>query len=97
LFFNSQLRHPNNTDISNSYSLIMKRYDWNDYNNKDSQLINDFQRDFQCCGSFNASKSWENTRPMSVPLGAYPASCCDHGMYENLNIWCDEQEVKHRV
>jgi len=70
----------------------MQQYDWSDHSNKSSRIINDFQREFQCCGSLNASKSWELLRPQNVPLGAYPTSCCD-----SMGLWCDEQQVQHKV
>lgn len=78
---------------------LMNRYDWSDRHNQSSLIIDDFQRDFQCCGSFNASKSWEIVRPMNVPLGAYPLSCCDiHRKYANSKImWCNEQQVVQEV
>ncbi|CAG2163011.1 unnamed protein product [Oppiella nova] len=55
------------------------------------------QIQFNCCGALNGSQSWEPLRPIRVPIGAYPLSCCmDDAKYGLENQWCDEQQVQHR-
>jgi len=80
------------------FSTLMSQYEWNGMNNRSGELVDEMQIQFNCCGALNGSQSWEPLKPIGVPIGAYPLSCCmDDVKYGLENQWCDEQQVQHRV
>ncbi|CAG2118071.1 unnamed protein product [Medioppia subpectinata] len=81
-----------------TFSGLMNEYDWKGINNSSGRLVDEFQLQFNCCGSLNGSHSWEPLRPTGVPIGAYPLSCCLNDVkYDLDNQWCDEQQVYQKV
>ncbi|XP_054163538.1 tetraspanin-8-like [Oppia nitens] len=85
------------TIASTRFSHMMTEYQWNGMNNRTGELVDEIQIEFNCCGSFNGSHSWELLRPTGTPLGSYPLSCClDDIKYDSQNEWCDEEQVHNQ-
>lgn len=93
-----QLTRQTSWSAANKLSQLMAQYEWTNSSDPTTKLVDRIQTDFQCCGSFNGSDSWEKVRPKGIPLGAYPLSCCDKPIDDQSILeWCDQQSVDRRV